>query len=215
MIKIRSMSCSPRLDYVEIALEIPGDRALVLWRVHPTDRPGLFRHQLHHHGELIAEADTTGRAATYFCGALRIDRESWPAFDVLCHAVDGLLAIRFSDIRQHVLEAEYKRGYEDGWRAYLDADKGRRDSARTFLYLAQRDQYLKIGVSGNAEKRVSSLSTALGEPVLLVATRRFPSREQALTAERKAHEKFAAHRLLGEWFHDVPEIRAHFAGRKR
>lgn len=215
MIKLRSMSCSPKTAYVEVAVEIVSERVLALWRIRPTERPGQYHHTLHKRGELLTEALSTAEMMGNIGWVLKVSREDWPAFEVLRHAVDNLVLLRFGDLRQHVLEAEYQRGYEDGWRAYLDADKGRRDSARTFLYLAQRAQYLKIGVSGNAEKRVASLSTGLGETVTLVATRRFSSREQAMAAERKAHEKFAEHRLLGEWFHDVPEIRAHFAGRKR
>lgn len=215
MIKLRSMSCSPKADYVEVAIEIVSERVLALWRIRPTERPGQYHHTIHRRGELLTEAFSTAEMMGNISWALKVPEKDWPAFNVLRLAVDNLVLLRFGDLHQHILEAEYQRGYEDGFRAWHEAHRQRRNDAPTFLYLAERGPLLKIGVSGDPQTRIASLSTGSGVPVVLVATRRFRERAAAMKAERQAHDRFAEHRVLGEWFNDVPEIRAYFAERKR
>lgn len=110
--------------------------------------------------------------------------------------------------------------YDEGWRnasrAMHRAISKREERAERrrgcFLYLMSGLGRLKIGYSHDPRKRARSLGSSFMPPseVVVLAKRRFGSESTARTAEREAHEHFAAHRLHGEWFTDVPEIRAWF-----
>lgn len=213
MIRVRSTTCHTRGDYIELALETDGDRALAVWRISPTDRPGVYQHVLYRRGEELASALNIDDATLYFGLKLGENPATWEALDILRWALQSAIDTRWS-LPQRLLQEEYERGYEDGFRAQLDAHKQRRAAAPTFVYLAERPGRLKIGVAADPVQRAASLSTTSGETVSVVATRRYPDRAAARKAERQAHERFAAHRTLGEWFEDVPEIRAYFQRRK-
>lgn len=71
---------------------------------------------------------------------------------------------------------------------------------RAYIYYAEFATLIKIGWSENPLRRARDLQADLlavevGDKV----------------KERELHERFAAHRARGEWFHDCPEIREHIA----
>lgn len=68
---------------------------------------------------------------------------------------------------------------------------------------------IKIGVSFNAAQRVSELQTACPFDLRLIAT--IPGATER--DEQALHERFAAHRVRGEWFVPSPEIMAFIAER--
>lgn len=68
-----------------------------------------------------------------------------------------------------------------------------------FVYVVRFSDRIKIGFSTDWKSRVKSLPV---DEVLLVMT-------GSVVLERALHAKFAAHRVVGEWFNDCPEIR-HF-----
>lgn len=74
-----------------------------------------------------------------------------------------------------------------------------------YVYVIRRrdTQEIKIGVSYDPAARLRTLQTAHGEPLELVTA--FPGAE---AMEETLHRRFAAHRKLGEWFAEVPEIAA-------
>lgn len=78
------------------------------------------------------------------------------------------------------------------------------------LYLMSRPKMLKIGISDHPAGRARGLSNACGETVIVVCAFLIGERDKAREIEASVHKLFAEHRLLGEWFKDVPEIRAWF-----
>jgi hypothetical protein len=80
-----------------------------------------------------------------------------------------------------------------------------------FLYLMERTGRVKIGIAEDPDDRANTLSLAAGERIVVVHRVEYSNREAARLAEVTAHRRFDAHRLLGEWFTDVPEIRAYVA----
>lgn len=86
-------------------------------------------------------------------------------------------------------------------------------AAGSFLYLFERPGLLKIGKSDKPTARARAVSYNCGQLVSVVSVVGYVDGASALAAERIAHLRFAGHRQpFGEWFADVPEIRAYFAG---
>lgn len=83
------------------------------------------------------------------------------------------------------------------------------------LYLMARPRMLKIGITeGPPAARARQISTACGERVeVLAAYFAGNNRRESLAFERAVHAKFGRHRLLGEWFRDMPAIRSWFGVR--
>lgn len=73
------------------------------------------------------------------------------------------------------------------------------------VYFVQQgnDGPIKIGVSGNVDKRIRSLSTSSPLPLRLLAV--LPG---GRGEEQELHKRLAAHRLGGEWFAPVPAVLA-------
>jgi hypothetical protein len=70
------------------------------------------------------------------------------------------------------------------------------------LYIARRpDGALKIGISDNPNRRVKALSSAAGVRIELLA-----DVVGGEVLEAALHRKFAAHRILGEWFKPALEL---------
>lgn len=80
-----------------------------------------------------------------------------------------------------------------------------------FLYLMARRGLVKIGIAEDPVDRMNTLVHQCGEQIALVHTVEYASREAARLAEARAHQRFKPHRTFGEWFTDVPEIRAYVA----
>lgn len=62
---------------------------------------------------------------------------------------------------------------------------------------------VKIGITNDPRRRLAILQTAHGERLELVAVVAGDAVD-----EQTLHARFAAHRKLGEWFHETPEITA-------
>lgn len=85
-------------------------------------------------------------------------------------------------------------------------DPNRRESA---VYFVAVRGFIKIGWTENWVSRISTLQTANPEPleILLILGR-------PMIFEKTMHRKFAAHKAVGEWFHDCPEIREYIENRQ-
>ena len=74
-----------------------------------------------------------------------------------------------------------------------------------YVYAIRRadTKEVKIGTSNSPPDRLELLQTAHGAPLELVAYFR-----GNVGDEGELHKRFTAHRKLGEWFHEAPEITA-------
>ncbi len=77
----------------------------------------------------------------------------------------------------------------------------------TFVYVMGWDDKIKIGISRDPERRRRQLQLANPGEVRILHQREFSTRPSAMRVERALHNRYAAHRLLGEWF-DLPAKRA-------
>lgn len=71
------------------------------------------------------------------------------------------------------------------------------------LYVIRRadTKEVKIGISQNPQRRLHDFQSCHARPLeLLVVTQAYR------TSEANAFERFKAHRISGEWFHECPEI---------
>jgi hypothetical protein len=75
-----------------------------------------------------------------------------------------------------------------------------------FVYLFGGTGYLKIGYSTDVASRFAAVSAASPVELAMLGLLR-----GTRALERRLHRKFEQHRVRGEWFRDVPEIRAFFA----
>lgn len=73
------------------------------------------------------------------------------------------------------------------------------------VYLMEAGGRVKIGISTDPERRRQSMQTGCPVRLRLLAT--IPG---GAAVEAEMHARFAEHRKHGEWFEDVPEIRAAF-----
>jgi hypothetical protein len=83
----------------------------------------------------------------------------------------------------------------DAWGELLERELLRRFS-NTYVYFAAAGEVVKIGVSCVIDQRIRQLRRQTGLDVHLEAM--VPG---YLDAERRLHERFAAGRVYGEWFH--------------
>jgi hypothetical protein len=70
-----------------------------------------------------------------------------------------------------------------------------------FVYLIEFENRYKIGVSKNIPKRIKNFNTAHASPCKIVAIIKGDK-----VLETELHERFATHRLNGEWFIKRPHI---------
>ena len=83
--------------------------------------------------------------------------------------------------------------------------RARKDAATgvlVYFIVDEQRQVVKIGMSQNPENRLKELQTGNPHPLTLAAI--VPG---GYVLERQLHERFAAHRLSGEWFQLTREIR--------
>lgn len=79
----------------------------------------------------------------------------------------------------------------------LEADRAR----RVYVVRGASSGLVKIGHSGDPDRRIRSLQRSSGESLSILVT--MPGGE---ALEERLHEMFAAHRRHGEWFHPAPEV---------
>jgi hypothetical protein len=81
----------------------------------------------------------------------------------------------------------------------------------TNIYFIGCDDHVKIGMAQSVEKRFKALTTGHHRELTLLAVIRDAPGE----LEFELHQRFAAHRVRGEWFKLVPEIQAYIDEVKR
>ena len=59
---------------------------------------------------------------------------------------------------------------------------------------------IKIGITNNIKKRVSTLNTGNTEDLCVLGAIKYNTRKEAIDTEKKLHEQFAGRRIRGEWF---------------
>lgn len=74
------------------------------------------------------------------------------------------------------------------------------EETHVYIIAEEGTDFIKIGVADRPQSRVSCLQTGNPRQISLHVTYPFPSREQAMQAERKMHEMFERTRAVGEWF---------------
>jgi hypothetical protein len=77
--------------------------------------------------------------------------------------------------------------------------------ARGTIYFVQSERGgpIKIGFTDNLKRRLASMRTHSADKLVVLATCKGD-----LTDERRLHERFAAHRVRGEWFAPAAELLA-------
>lgn len=71
------------------------------------------------------------------------------------------------------------------------------------IYFVAAGDAIKIGFTRELKSRIASLQTSAVESLKLLGTI-----EGTLFEERKLHERFAQHRVRGEWFKSSPDLLA-------
>lgn len=80
-------------------------------------------------------------------------------------------------------------------------------NARLYLYLVRASDYVKIGVTGDVNRRMANMKCGCPFPLEIVSVRTLP-RVLAHQVERRVHAHFAEVRMQGEWFQlDVLEAK--------
>lgn len=84
----------------------------------------------------------------------------------------------------------------------------RRERARRWVYFIQGEAGgpIKIGISRDVERRRNELQRAERQPLKVLATI-----EGTMKDESALHQRFAAHRLHGEWFSPAADLLTHIA----
>lgn len=68
------------------------------------------------------------------------------------------------------------------------------------MYFLRTNRFVKVGVSINPEKRVSSLQTANPFPIEDYKVVWLSSKKKALTVEKECHKILSDYSIRGEWF---------------
>lgn len=84
-----------------------------------------------------------------------------------------------------------------------------RNKRTKFIYAvySPESKLVKIGYSEAPSQRLAILQNSHGHRLVLLAHYTAPG-FSAQVAERQFHRRLAAHRALGEWFHETPEVMA-------
>jgi hypothetical protein len=110
--------------------------------------------------------------------------------------------------------AEVLRGNARDWRDEQEQQRERRRARQVeplpeycYLIRCETSGNLKIGKAIDAQRRLADLQRGSGTRLTLLAALKTAS---GYTLEAEMHERFAAHRLHGEWFAADPAIYAAF-----
>ncbi len=82
----------------------------------------------------------------------------------------------------------------------------------TSLYVIRSENYCKVGIASNVEKRLEAFRAGNPHPLSLVRQYAFRSRLYALLAERTTHKVLAEYAIGREWFAAEPKLVANAAG---
>ncbi len=91
--------------------------------------------------------------------------------------------------------------------------EGRRHRHVVYLLLNPRARLVKIGRTLNLERRISEVRRAAGQCVMLVGACDTTFEDEEVMTEVCWHRRFAAARLVGEWFVLTPELRGEISQR--
>lgn len=93
------------------------------------------------------------------------------------------------------IEEIYERGYWQGNDLFERMNAG----ACCVYFIVCRDK-MKIGVSDNVPRRLKQLQTASGDKMDIFHVIPYRDRASAYKEEARLHEKYAMHKINGEWF---------------
>jgi hypothetical protein len=79
------------------------------------------------------------------------------------------------------------------------------------VYFVRCEAFIKIGIAGSVLRRFEHLQTASPFQLEGLGFIACASGADAVRREAILHTQFAGHRVRGEWFNDVPSIRAYVA----
>ncbi len=116
-------------------------------------------------------------------------------------------AIEHELIRQ---ECEQLAGALREWQSTGKLQKARARFRLGTIYFAKAGERVKIGFSGDADRRVTSMQVGSAEPIELLGTM---TGTEAM--ERHLHHRFRALRIRGEWFRLDPRLQAYIADETR
>lgn len=88
----------------------------------------------------------------------------------------------------------------------VNENSRRRHFRRMVYFVAAEDGPIKVGMSCDPKRRLRELRTKTGQDLRLLAT--VPGLGVGSFTEGRYHDRFAAHRLHGEWFARHPDILA-------
>lgn len=123
---------------------------------------------------------------------------------------------RFRD-RHGVMRYRFRRGsvcryigkdittpeFQDLYRALMDGTAPPPAWPKQSVYFITDGFMVKIGVAKRPECRLREMQVGHASQLRLLATT-----EGGVPLERRYHQRFAAHRIRGEWFRLCPEIKA-------
>lgn len=133
-------------------------------------------------------------------------------FELLLRAAVGEVLNRTDLVREVSETAALEREAVAAAKVAETTEQRRAARDEAVVYYVERDGFVKIGYSTNLDKRLRYLGRGgvqapagmtIG-PVKLLATH-----GGGVKAEAAIHRKFAASRVVGEWFRKTPELVAH------
>ncbi len=125
--------------------------------------------------------------------------------DSLVHAMSDDEAASYGMLRDSFLRKQMTRhrAIERARKAAIDSSRG----GEVCYFIASEDGKLKIGSSGNVEKRFDSLQTSASVKLTLLLT--IPG---GIELETELHRRFVHLRETGEWFRYTEEIKYFIEG---
>ena len=87
----------------------------------------------------------------------------------------------------------------------------------TYVYFIRTEDLsvVKIGIADDPDARMTMLQVGCPYPLVLMATRSFTTRQEAIQCEQRLHKRFGKSHVRGEWFHLTQELRAFAAAFER
>lgn len=72
---------------------------------------------------------------------------------------------------------------------------------KTYVYIIKADTFIKIGFSGNPDRRLKEMQTGSPHELEILAKLPYETREEAAAKEKEFHLLFATWHHRGEWFY--------------
>ena len=71
------------------------------------------------------------------------------------------------------------------------------------LYLITDGEHTKAGITNDTKHRLGMLQTGNPKPLSILLTCPMRNAEDARRLEKAVHDKYSAHRMMGEWFNPI------------